>query len=298
MRTNRRNFIRTAAAGVASAAILPAYAISTNMIRKDMFFKISLAQWSLHKAFFSGELDNLDFPSVSAEKYGLDGVEYVNQFFPSSSAKYAKELLKRSDDAGVNNVLIMIDGEGDLGGQYAPVRNRAVEKHFEWVECAKTLGCHSIRVNAGGKGSEEAVGEAASASLLKLSEFAKKHEINLAGARISGGRAHWTNFSRISDVDLHSCSLIDQIWADILSKHRHCLNRIKYPVTIIKHASSCCFAYRNGFNAERILIIRIFLQANLWTCLSTTSDDKKKRAKNNQNYDAISGVHSSHSYKL
>src|SRR5690606_39794233 len=47
----------------------------------DLFFKISLAQWSLHRALKSGELDTLDFPANTKNTWGIDAVEYVNQFF-------------------------------------------------------------------------------------------------------------------------------------------------------------------------------------------------------------------------
>ncbi len=80
-------------------------------------FKISLAQWSLHNALFkTKEFTNLDFPKVAREQFGIDAVEFVNQFFKdkATDAAYLKDLKTRANDNGVTCVLIMIDGEGDL----------------------------------------------------------------------------------------------------------------------------------------------------------------------------------------
>ena len=44
-------------------------------------FKISLAEWSLHRALRSKNIDHLDFISLTKTEFGLDAVEYVNSFF-------------------------------------------------------------------------------------------------------------------------------------------------------------------------------------------------------------------------
>ena len=118
-------------------------------------FKISLAEWSLHRTLFDGKLDNLDFPAFAKNEFGIDAVEYVNQFFKDKAkdTTYLTELKKRAADNGVTNVLIMIDDEGDLGDPDEAKRTEAVENHYKWVEAAKFLGCHSIRVNAHSEGS-------------------------------------------------------------------------------------------------------------------------------------------------
>jgi len=51
--------------------------------------KISMAEWSLHKALFAKQMTNLDFPKVAREHYGIEGVEFVNQFFKDN---YRNEL--------------------------------------------------------------------------------------------------------------------------------------------------------------------------------------------------------------
>ncbi len=177
---NRRDFMKTSTAGFAGVSALGLSGISGIRERSgEMFFKISLAQWSLNKTLFSGELTNLDFPGFTRSKFDINAIEYVNQFFPSAEEGYIKKLKQRTNDEGVKNVLIMIDGEGDLGDLYRPKRMRAVERHYPWVEAAALLGCHSIRVNARGRGSAEEVAGAATEALAILSEFGKKHEINI-----------------------------------------------------------------------------------------------------------------------
>lgn len=146
-----------------------------------LWFNISLAQWSLHKALFGGKMDNLDFAKVTRETYGLEGVEYVNQFFKDKAKDmdYLKQMNQRAADNGVRQLLIMIDGEGDLGHADAGERTKAIENHYQWVDAAAELGCHSIRVNARGEGTAEEVAAAATDGLARLSAFAKDKNINV-----------------------------------------------------------------------------------------------------------------------
>jgi len=144
-------------------------------------FKISLAQWSLHRELRAGKLDNLDFPALSRTEFGIEAVEYVNQFFKDKARDkaYLANLKGRSDDAGVYNHLIMIDGEGALGDPDAGRRTQAVENHYPWVEAAKALGCVTIRVNAHSEGSSEEQQKLAADGLRRLCEFGAQHEINV-----------------------------------------------------------------------------------------------------------------------
>lgn len=184
MTQNRRRFIATV------GAALPA-ALLTNPSRllagfaphrsDDPLFKISLAEWSLHRTLWAGDLDNLDFPVVARRDYDLDGVEYVNQFFKDKATDpgYLRELKARADDQGVRNVLIMCDGEGALGDPDPAARTTAVENHYRWVDAARYLGCHSIRVNARSEGTPEQQHELAVDGLRRLTEFAAERQINV-----------------------------------------------------------------------------------------------------------------------
>lgn len=151
----------TAAAGTPAAAT-------------DPLFRISLAEWSLHRAIRGGEMTNLDFPVAARRDYGIDAVEYVNQLFLDrrSDAEYIDALRERCDGEGVRSVLIMCDGEGALGDADEAARLQAVENHHRWVEAAVRLGCHSIRVNAQSAGTREEQAARAADGLRRLCEFA------------------------------------------------------------------------------------------------------------------------------
>src|SRR3954452_7400601 len=120
---DRRTFLNGTLIGGAAAGwgLAPGRALAEDMVGKPPAgrigdFKISLAEWSLHNALFKKEIDNLDFPGIAREQYGIDGVEFVNVFFKTRAqdSAYLKELKGRAHDSGVTCVLIMIDGEGDL----------------------------------------------------------------------------------------------------------------------------------------------------------------------------------------
>jgi hypothetical protein len=144
-------------------------------------FKISLAEWSLHRTLFDKKLDNLDFPAFAKSEFGIQAVEYVNQFFKDKAkdTEYLSELKKRAADEDVENVLIMIDGEGSLGDPDESRRKQAVENHYKWVEAAKFLGCHSIRVNAHSEGEYDEQMKLAADGLQRLSDFGFEHSIGV-----------------------------------------------------------------------------------------------------------------------
>lgn len=180
---DRKRFLQLGGMAMASAA-MPGIlgASSLNGLKSDeLFFDISLAEWSLHKALFDGKLDHLDFPATAKNEFGIDGVEYVNQFFADKAkdTDYLDELNMRCSDLDVEQVLIMIDGEGEMAVNDDKERMQAVENHYKWVEAAEYLGCHAIRVNAFGNGTREEQKMAAVDSLGRLSEFAKDYGISI-----------------------------------------------------------------------------------------------------------------------
>ena len=140
----------TLAAGVAIGG-LP---LASSCGAQERLFSISLAQWSLNRRLFSGDLDALDFPGFAKSNFGITAVEYVNQFFMDKAQDRAwlGDLKSRCEGEGVRSLLIMCDREGNLGDPDAAARTTAVENHYKWVEAAAFLGCHSVRVNAGSAG--------------------------------------------------------------------------------------------------------------------------------------------------
>jgi sugar phosphate isomerase/epimerase len=179
--TLRRDFLLQSFAAAAGAGVACSLAKNAWASGEDKPFKISLAQWSLHKPLFAKQIDNLDFAKITKEKYGIEGVEYVNQFFKDKAKdeSYLSDMKKRAADVGVTSLLIMIDGEGALGDQNNDSRTKAIENHYKWVEAAKFLGCHSIRVNAETKADYEEGKKLAADGLRRLAEFAKPFGINV-----------------------------------------------------------------------------------------------------------------------
>ena len=177
---HRRSFLQRSAVAVSGLSLAAAAKLAV-AVEKPPLFKISLAEWSLHKTLFAGKLSNLDFAKVAKTQYGIDAVEYVNQFFPTKAKdqKYLAEMKVRAADFGVTNVLIMIDLEGNLGDPDPAKQTKAVENHYKWVEAAKYLDCHSIRVNAHSKGSPEEQAKLVSDGLRRLAEFAARFGINV-----------------------------------------------------------------------------------------------------------------------
>jgi len=176
----RRDFIKQSAAitggltltGIGSSIIASCATSET--------FKISLAEWSLHRSLQSGDIDHLDFYSIAKNEFGISAVEYVNSFFfdKAKNVSYLKEMKTRADDLGVKSLLIMCDNEGNLGDPDSNKRTQAIENHFKWVEAAQYLGCHSIRVNARSFGTYDEQIELATDGLRRLTEFGDTLDIN------------------------------------------------------------------------------------------------------------------------
>ncbi len=167
------------------------------------WFQISLAQWSLHNMIFgeinmgweefgralkedassvlNGTLDPIDFPAFAKNEFGIDAVEFVNTFYmdKAENMEYLGDLKQRCADNGVKGLIIMCDAEGQLGNLDEAARIQAVENHYKWVNAAKFLGCHSIRVNAGGNGTAEEVWNAAVDGLGRLAEYGAKEDIHV-----------------------------------------------------------------------------------------------------------------------
>ena len=144
---NRRDFVKVSG-GAAAAAGLSAMGMPAVGSAAEPLYKISLAEWSINKPLFGGQMQHLDFAKI-AKGVGIDAIEYVNQFFKDKAkdTAYLEEMNTRARGEGVTQVLIMCDGEGNLGDSDAAKRQTAVENHYKWVEAAKFLGCHTIRVN-------------------------------------------------------------------------------------------------------------------------------------------------------
>ena len=174
---SRRGFLQTSALAGAALAV-PGFAAAES---KSPLFRISLAQWSLHRALKGRKLDNLDFARETKSKFGIEAVEYVNQFFKDKAqdTAYLTEMKKRAAGEGVESLLIMIDGEGRLGDPDDAKRKQAVENHYKWVDAAQFLGCHAIRVNAASSGTYQEQVELAADGLRRVTEWGAAHNVSV-----------------------------------------------------------------------------------------------------------------------
>ena len=184
----RRTFVLNSAVGLATLhTTLPAALLSAAPP-----FRISLAQWSFHKALFAKQMDHLDFARVARRDYGIEAIEYVNSFFKdkAADASYLAEMNKRAKDEGVYQHLIMIDGEGALGDPDEAKRAKAVENHRKWLDAAKTLGCATIRVNAQSSGTPDEQERLAADGLRRLVEIAAPLKLNVIVENHGGLSSH------------------------------------------------------------------------------------------------------------
>jgi len=208
---DRRHFLEQSvrvAAGVGLASLWHPEALAAD---GQPWFQISLAQWSFHRALFSGTMDHLDLAKVAKTDFGIGAVEYVNQFFKDKAKdeKYLAEMKRRCGDLGVESRLIMIDGEGALGHADSAERAAAVENHYKWVEAAKFLGCFAIRVNAASTGSYDEQIERAADGLRRLAEFGAKHGIDVIVENHGGlsSNGQWLT-TVIQRVNLPNCGTL------------------------------------------------------------------------------------------
>ncbi|WP_339896546.1 sugar phosphate isomerase/epimerase family protein [uncultured Gilvimarinus sp.] len=171
-------------------------------------FDISLAQWSLNKAFFDKSLSTLDFPAVARTSFDIGAVEYVNQFFmdKAQDTAFIRDLKQRAADHNVKSLLIMVDGEGDLSTVDEKRRKQSVSNHYKWIEMASELGCHSIRVNLHGSSGAEDWHRASLASLLELAEFSSPMGVKILVENHGGYSSHGAKLAAVlKEADTPYC---------------------------------------------------------------------------------------------
>ena len=177
----RRNFLKLATTSATTLAFPGVMSSILSGCNNPKLFKISLAEWSLHRSLQSGKIDHLDFCKVAKNDFGLDAVEYVNSFFfdKAQDQSYLKEMKQRADDLGIESLLIMCDNEGSLGDPDPVARTKAVENHYKWIDAGKYLGCHSIRVNAQSEGKYDEQMKLAADGLSRLIKYGANNDINV-----------------------------------------------------------------------------------------------------------------------
>lgn len=154
----------------------------------EPFFKLSLAQWSMHRMIREDGMDPYLFAEKSKE-WGFEGLEYVSglyypelekdDFSAESMQNFIEKSNAEAEKHGMKNLLIMIDGQGNLAAEDAAERKAAAENHHKWVNAAAAMGCHSIRVNLNGAQDPEAWVTASVDGLTQLATYAKEKNINV-----------------------------------------------------------------------------------------------------------------------
>lgn len=210
---DRRAFLKTASLAAAGATLGQAGQRSRYAAGDKLPYVISLAEWSLHRSLFGGRVRHEDLPRIAKEEFGLDAVELVNQFFKDRArdTDYLSEFKRRADGFGVKILLIMVDDEGALGHPDPALRQQAVENHFKWIDAAKALECHSIRVNAAthGEGSFEEQMDRAADGLRRLAEQAARHGLNILVENHGGLSSHGAWLAGvIKKVNLRNCGTL------------------------------------------------------------------------------------------
>lgn len=118
--------------------------------------KISLQCFSFASELLYGKMSILDFPRLVRNEFNLDAAEYWNIPFANKirDNNFVKEINLRTDDNGLKNTLMLVDlidiknrSSISLCSKDKKERSIAIDKHKEWLDFSKSIGCSSIRVN-------------------------------------------------------------------------------------------------------------------------------------------------------
>ncbi len=206
----------------AAVSETPADATPPASAAADLPYKISLAQWSLHKKYMEPGADPYAFPA-DAKAMGFEGVEYVSQLYrkdlagpeadPATHRAKALAVAARLDSAAraadITQVLIMIDNEGDISSTDAAKRKRAIENHKVWIDAAANSGIPTVRLNAGGHGDRKMMHDLSVATLQELGAYAKTKNVNVV-VENHGGNSSDPRFLRdvMAAVDMDNVGIL------------------------------------------------------------------------------------------
>jgi sugar phosphate isomerase/epimerase len=206
----RRNFLSGLSAATLAAASVGhasfSHAVETDAA--DPWLKISLQQYSF-RSLLSGknaQMTTLDYPRFAVEKCGIQALEYFNGIFEDKGGNtaYFKELRQRCDDLDVENQLILCRNKRAIDDADANTRAAAAKDYVPWLEAAKILGCHSIRVDCRSQGKAEEVLKQAVDGLTQLCEIAKSYQLDIIienhGNHSSNG-AWLARLMKTADID-------------------------------------------------------------------------------------------------
>ena len=182
----RKEFIKLASASALGISSLGYMSLQKP---KELFFKLSLAQWSLHKNIKYGDMDPYEFAQV-AKSFNFTGIEYVTALYDNvmkvrdgdmskAITFWARKNKKLAEINDINNVLIMIDEIEGLAEENKSRRLKAVENHKMWIDAAEIMGCESVRLNLYGSSNAEKWKDLSIKSLSELGSYAKNSGVNV-----------------------------------------------------------------------------------------------------------------------
>ncbi len=228
----RRNFIHNSSCAGLATILLGAYACKENKKEASEkeeapeaaeattvpFFELSLAQWSIHKMIREDGLDPYSF-AEKAKAWGFSGLEYVSQLYdpelkkanysPEAMAAFVEKSNAEAKKHGMQNVLIMIDRQGNLAVTDAEERQAAVEQHYKWVDAAAAMGCHAIRVNLAGSDVPEDWKKNSVDGLTKLATYAKDKNINVIVENHGGLSSNGAMVAEVMEiVNMDNCGTL------------------------------------------------------------------------------------------
>ena len=156
---------------------------------KELFFKLSLAQWSLHKNIKYGDMDPYEFAQV-AKSFNFSGIEYVTALYDNvmkvrdgdmskAITFWARKNKKLAEINDIKNVLIMIDEIEGLAEENKSRRLKAVDNHKMWIDAAEIMGCESVRLNLYGSSNADKWKDLSIKSLSELGSYAKNSGVNV-----------------------------------------------------------------------------------------------------------------------
>ena len=175
---DRRSFIRKTALGSAAVTFTPSlFAIAKDDPNR---FQIGIQEYTFHR-WIGRKLDHLDYPALCKEKLGITHIEYWNRPFGGkhTDKKYVGELVKRTTGEGMKNVLILVDAKNQLDHANKDQRDKAVEEHKGWIDCADQLGCDAVRVNCRSGGNPEVNLKNATDGVGRLCDYAKGTKVKV-----------------------------------------------------------------------------------------------------------------------
>tara|TARA_B100001996_G_scaffold379149_1_gene364420 strand:- start:285 stop:1364 length:1080 start_codon:yes stop_codon:yes gene_type:complete len=272
----RRTFIKKAGLGLTSIPILNSNLINTSILSADsIFFKLSLAQFSLFQSIMSKKIEVYDFARISREE-GFEGLEYVtalykggffnlgkNKFGLKEAKEFAKKSNSKANEFGQENLLLMVDSEGNLSNSDAKESKISIENHHKWIDAASEMNCHSIRVNLYGSPDPKIWKESSIKNLNSLCEYAKDYKINILIENHNNLSSNadllieviknieYDNFGTLPDFGGWCLEFDDEIMKKVYSKYRGGRNKDNSGPTSI--ADACKTLYDRYEGMKKIL---------------------------------------------